>query len=227
MESRLGSTSNTIYVWGADLRPASQATGLIGPTYQRVVDAATYDTAGFLPYLQFDGIDDSMSTGSIDATVVDKAQVFVGTRKQADSVQQIIVEQSAAWSANNGAFVLQGVSTNQQWGVRGTANNARNYGPYTAPITQVLAAQLTTTAANSSAAIAARINGADVAGANDATAISTGNFGNYSLFISARNNAGSYFNGWLSSMIVRFGASLSQSQIEATESWVNQRTGAY
>jgi hypothetical protein len=228
-----GSTTATangtdgIFVWGADLRPASQATGLIGPTYQRVVDAATYDAVGFLPYLQFDGIDDSMSTGSIDATAVDKAQVFAGARKQADSVQQIIVEQSAAWSANNGAFVLQGVSTNQQWGVRGTANNARNYGSYTAPITQVLAAQLTTTAANSSAAIAARINGSDVVGVNDATAISTGNFGNHSLFIGARNNAGSYFNGWLSSLIVRFGATLSQSQIEATESWVNQKTGAF
>ena len=62
--------TESIYIWGADLRPASQATGLIGPTYQRVAAATVYDTAGFLPYLAFDGLDDSMSTNSIDFSAV-------------------------------------------------------------------------------------------------------------------------------------------------------------
>ena len=57
----VGDGTSGIYIWGADLRPDSQATGLIGPTYQRVVDAATYDAVGFLPYLQFDGLSWSMS----------------------------------------------------------------------------------------------------------------------------------------------------------------------
>lgn len=55
---------------------------------------------------------------------------------------------------------------------------------------------------------------------------SGGNFGNYPLFIGARNNASFFFTGWLTSLIVR-GAQSTQSQIEATESWVNGKTGAY
>jgi hypothetical protein len=54
----------------------------------------------------------------------------------------------------------------------------------------------------------------------------SGNFGNYPLFIGARDNASFFFNGWLTSLIVR-GAQSTQSQIEATEAWVNSRTGAY
>lgn len=70
-----------VLVWGADLRPASQATGLIGPTYQRVVDAATYDTAGFLPYLQFDGIDDEMTITTLSTLITaSEYEACVGAR---------------------------------------------------------------------------------------------------------------------------------------------------
>jgi hypothetical protein len=226
--SYAGDPTKGVYLWGADLRPASQATGLIGPTYQRVVDAATYDTAGFLPYLQFDGIDDSMSTGSIDATAVDKAQVFAGVRKQANN--GVVYEFSTAFGSNNRSFVNfagdYATATGSFWmvGARGDAVVNANQcveNAQTSPVTNVLTA-LHDISGNLTSFRKNAVFVADATGDKGA-----GNFGNYPLFIGARNNSSLYFNGWLSSMIVRFGATLSQSQIEATESWVNSRTGAY
>jgi len=45
--------TESVYVWGADLRSGSSA-----GTYQRIAAATDYATAGFLPYLAFDGVDD-------------------------------------------------------------------------------------------------------------------------------------------------------------------------
>jgi hypothetical protein len=222
-----GATTSTsgvfAYVWGADLRPASQATGLIGPTYQRVVDATTYDAVGYLPYLAFDGIDDSMSTGSIDATAVDKTQVFAGIRKLS-SATQLMYEFSADSDATNGSFGI-GADATFEYFLRSrgtlfqqiTVDNSL----YAPPVTNVTAL-VSNIAAPS---LIARINGAQI-GSNTSSQ-GAGNYGNHPLFIGARNNASLFFNGWLSSLIVRFGANLSQSQIEATESWVNGKTGAF
>jgi hypothetical protein len=228
-----GSTSVTangtdgVLFWGADLRPASQATGLIGPTYQRVVDAATYDTAGFLPYLQFDGIDDSMSTGSIDFTATDKMTVWAGVRKLSDSTA-IAFETSSDYNSNTGSFISvtgSNVAPTDRYSFasRGTgavANTTASTSVGNAPDTAVI----TGTGNISGDLNTVRRNG--VLGTNATADLGAGNFGNYPLFIGARNNASLYFNGWLTSLIVR-GAQSTQSQIEATEAWVNQRTGAY
>jgi hypothetical protein len=70
-----------------------------------------------------------------------------------------------------------------------------------------------------------RVNGAQVA--TNTTDQGTGNYGStYPLFIGSRNNASLWFNGRLTSLIVR-GAASSASEIAATESWVNGKTGAY
>jgi hypothetical protein len=225
--SYTGDGTSGIYIWGADLRPASQATGLIGPTYQRVVDAATYDTAGFLPYLQFDGIDDSMSTGSIDFTATDKMTVWAGVRKLSDSTA-IAFETSSDYNSNTGSFISvtgSNVAPTDRYSFasRGTgavANTTASTSVGNAPDTAVI----TGTGNISGDLNTVRRNG--VLGTNATADLGAGNFGNYPLFIGARNNASLYFNGWLTSLIVR-GAQSTQSQIEATEAWVNQRTGAY
>jgi hypothetical protein len=212
-----------VLISAADLRPASQATGLIGPTYQRVVDAATYDTVGFLPYLEFDGIDDSMSTGSIDFSATDKMTAWAGVRKLSTSAGWIC-ETSVSIDTNNGAFLLNVDNSGFEYIV---ASKGTTYRPaqldnsaYLSPITNVL----TEIADISGDSVVMRLNGTQVAtNTNDQ---GTGNYGNYPLFIGARNNASLYFNGWLTSLIVR-GAQSTQSQIETTESWVNGKTGAY
>jgi hypothetical protein len=233
-----GSTSVTangtdgVLVWGADLRPASQATGLIGPTYQRVVDAATYDAVGYLPYLSFDGIDDSMSTGSIDATAVDKAQVFAGVRKLSDAgfhcfvgngTPSVDTRSFALFSTYNGsgdyACQLSGAAAP---GVAETINN------FSAPRTNVTTWLLNAAGANTAAAMQARVNGASES-LSELTAYLNPStfFANRPLVLGVRSDNSFYYNGWMSSIIVRFGANLSQSQIESTESWVNGKTGAY
>jgi hypothetical protein len=213
-----------LFLWGADLRPTSQATGLIGPTYQRVAAATDYDTVGFLPYLAFDGVDDSMSTGSIDFTATDKMTVWAGVRKLSDAALAMVGELSANAGTNNGSFFLAAPRTGTAdygWRSTGTIlSDATAAASYAAPITNVLAA-----IGNISGDIAAlRVNGTQVA--TSSTDQGFGNYGNYPLFIGQRNNTSLPFNGWLSSLIIR-GAQSTDSQISATESWVNGRTGAY
>jgi hypothetical protein len=211
-----------VYLWGADLRPASQATGLIGPTYQRVVDAATYDTAGFLPYLVADGLEDAMNTGDI-VPGTDKVQVFEAVRKLTSGTQQT-VELSVNVSANNGSFSMPSDSGTGTWafGNKGSATialaeSATN--SYAAPITTVntgigdIAGDVTTL----------RVNG--VQAATSAADLGSGNYLTYPLYLFARGGTGLYFNGWMYGLIIRFGPNLSTSQIEATESWVAGKAG--
>jgi hypothetical protein len=223
--------TETILVWGADLRPTSQATGLIGPTYQRVAAATDYDTVGFLPYLAFDGVDDSMSTGSIDFTATDKMTVWAGVRKLSDAAQSAItcvgdVATNAgslefggsASAAANYILTLRGSSSLGQW----------TYTTYSAPVSNVISSglDLSNTSGAGANKTSTRINGVANAGTWSTGNAGTGNFGNYPLFIGQRNNTSLPFNGWLSSLIIR-GAQSTDSQISATESWVNGRTGAY
>ena len=221
-----------IYIWGADLRPASQATGLIGPTYQRVVDAATYDAVGFLPYLAFDGLSWSMSTNSIDFSAGDKMTVFAGVRKLSDASAtnyQTTVELSASTGISNGSYAeYSSGNVNGELGfyLRGTATVGFEPTTYNAPITLVTATSYDISQLVVAAEIKPRINGVLNQTGASGTDAGTGNFGNYPLFLGARNNSAGFLNGNLYSLIVR-GAQSTQSQIEATESWVNGKTGAF
>ena len=67
--SYTGTGTNGIFIWGADLRPANQATGTM-PLYQRVNTSSDYDTNGFPGYLKADGVDDFLQTNSIDFNTV-------------------------------------------------------------------------------------------------------------------------------------------------------------
>ena len=230
----IGDGVSGVYLWGADRRFTSQATGLIGPTYQRVVDAATYDTVGFLPYLEFNGLSWSMSTNSIDFTATDKMTVWAGVRKLSDATLGILAETSAVANSNNGAFAIGApgwspVAARYGSLIKGTSANAlfaNSPNSFAAPITNVLAMQYDLAGASNSDVMKMRLNAASQSLTFFDGPASGGNFGNYPLFIGARNNASFFFTGWLTSLIVR-GAQSTQSQIEATESWVNGKTGAY
>lgn len=222
-----GDGTSGVYLWGADLRPTSQATGLIGPTYQRVAAATDYDTVGFLPYLAFDGVDDSMSTGSIDFTATDKMTVFAGVRKLSDAAYGTVVESSTNSDTANGSFAIFNPNTSI-WNMRLKGDSTIGIidtTTFVAPITNVLTLIGNLGAATFATKMSARVNGAANQAATSGT-IGAGNFGNYPLFIGQRNGASLPFNGWMSSLIIR-GAQSTDSQISATETWVNQRTGAY
>jgi hypothetical protein len=221
--SYAGDGASSIYIWGADLRLTADATAAI-PAYQRVVTATDYDTSGFPHYLRFDGVDDSLSTGSINFTSTDKMTVFAGVTKLSDAVRGAIVELSGDVSALNGAFLVDGpgltpASDHYRFVSKGTAVAVASTGAaYPAPTTSVLAA----TSDISGDSTILRINGTQAA--SSTADLGTGNYGNYPLYIGRRGGTTLPFNGRLASLVVR-GAATSADQIAATERVIAGRTG--
>lgn len=181
-------------------------------------------------YLAFDGIDDALSTGSIDFTGTDKMTVFAGVRKLSDATEGSIVELSASYSANVGTF---GVSTsypaNPRYitGLRGTNVAAYANEVFTAPITNVVSVSYDIAGAAIADEIKSRVNG-NIPSLTSIVAASagTGNFGNWPIYIGSRGGTTLPFNGNLYSLIVR-GAQSTDAQITSAESYVNSKTSAY
>jgi len=209
------------YIWGADLRTGSSA-----GTYQRIAAATDYATAGFLPYLAFDGSDDSFGTGSIDFSATDKMSVCAGVTKLSDAAAAILVELSATTTSNSGSFYIaapEGTSSaffsSKMRGSINAASAVVTLG-FPAPVTSVISAL---------GDIASDENLLRIDGTQRASSVAdqgTGNFGNYPLYIGRRNNASLPFNGRIYQMVV-VGKTLSASELASTETFVNSRTGAY
>jgi hypothetical protein len=213
-----GGSTDSFYIWGADLRTGSSA-----GTYQRIAAATDYATAGFLPYLAL-STDDSFATNSIDFTATDKMSVCAGVTKLSDAASAMLVELSANAVLNAGSFNIQapvtGGNAEYRYGGGGTIFRSILTSGYAAPITNVLAA----TQDIVGDAMNLRVNGVSVG--TSALDQGAGNFGNYPLYIGRRNNASLPFEGRIYGLIV-CGKMLSASELSSTESWMNSRTGAY
>jgi hypothetical protein len=220
--SNNATAGDSVFVWGADLRPASQATGLIGPTYQRVAAATVYDTAGFLPYLAFDGLSWSMSAGDVIDLGTNDLTGFVGV--QQNGVTGTYYAKSVAATAAGRYAFFRDTST-----LTGFYSNGA--GDQNATVSDSNAANrvLSQLLFRSAGANTVRQNGAQVAAATPFTPESTNYNTTYRFLIGAYNNNTdtgeiSFLNGNLYSVIVVL-AQLSASQISATESWVAGKTG--
>ena len=173
-------------------------------------------------YLKFDGVDDSLSTNSISFTSTDKMSVFAGVRKLSDAAQGMVAE--IGNDANN-AFLLLAPRTNAglNYGFRSkgtTASDATSSSSYTSPITNTL-----TGLGDISGDLATlRVNG--VQAAQNTGDQGTGNFGNYPLYIGRRAGSSLPFNGQMYSMII-VGKAVTAGELSGTETYVNQKTGAY
>lgn len=195
---------------------ATQATLAQRPTYQ-------IDGTG-RPYLSFDGVDDSMVTGTI-TPAIDKLQVFAGVSKLSDVAAGVVAELSASRGANAGSFSLfapSGGTTAYYLASRGSIDPQfnTNNGPYPAPTTNVVGGVSDIAGPFRST----RVNGLAVTSTDT---LGTGNFLAYPVYIGRRGGASLPFNGRIYSLIVRFGANLTDAQITSTESYVNAKTGAY
>ena len=201
---------------------------------------ATQSTASYRPILQqdgggryyiyFDGVDDGLSTPSIDLSGTSNVSLFVGARKLSDALIQLPVEFGPNAQSTNGTFSIMAPrwAGTESWStrVRGSALNSRQHLTYAAPITNVLAIGMTTIASDSDAAETCRINTIDNVGTSLDTAVSTGNFSSQQLHIGYRFGGTLNFNGWIYSLILR-GSVSSPTEIADAESWVNTKTGAY
>jgi len=213
--------TEAVYLWGADLRVTNDGVNL--PSYQRVVDANTYDSVGFPYYLKSDGVDDCLLTGSIDFTGTNKVTVFGGIRKLSDASLSVVTELGATVASTNGTFALtapNSAAANLNFSSRGTTTVDNTVTTYTSPITNVITGIGDISAPNNQI----RVNGA-VAGTSTSSQ-GTGNYSNSALYLMRRNNASAPFNGRTFSMIVR-GASSTATEVINAETWVNTKTKAY
>lgn len=204
-----------------DIRVSNDA--MNQPAYQRVNTATDYDTAGFKPYLRFNGVNQWLQTNSIDFTYGDKMFVCAGYRALSSSLYQVATELSASYSSNAGSFVVfKNGSNTQAWyfGSSGTTFQSAEKTGYAEPITNVISG-----IGNISAPSATlRVNGTQVA--QSTVTQGTGNYGNYPLYIGARAGSSLWFNGRLHQLVVA-GKQASASEISSTETYTNTKTGAY
>jgi hypothetical protein len=212
--------TGNIDIWGAQLETGSTAT-----TYQRVTTQWDVTEAGVpsLSYLGFDGVDDGMLTSTINFSATDKVAVFAGLRKLSDVVRGTVTELTASVAANNGGFHLtapNAASATFAFESKGTALTDAVATSIAAPATRVL-----TGAADIGAdSNILRVNG--VQADSDTDDQGTGNYANAILYIGRRGGTTSPFAGNIYGLIVR-GAATGASGIGQTETWLNQRTGAY
>ena len=220
-----GSTAREVFVWQPDVRVANDA--LNQPAYQRVNTATDYDTAGFKPYLSFNGVNQWLQTNSIDFTYGDKMFVSAGVRKLSDAATAVAIEFGTDVGSIAGSFALLAPSFNggnsYRFGSRGGSSSAyAGTGVFaSAPDTAVLSG-IGNISGNTAVL---RRNGIQVA-ADTSTIQGTGNYGNYPLYIGARAGSSLWFNGRLYGLVV-VGKQARTVEISSTERYLNQKTGAY
>jgi len=169
-------------------------------------------------YLEFDGVDDFMSTPSIDFTGTDKMSVFAGVRKLSDAQIAYIV-------ATNGGLVgtmqlrAPGSSTADYRAVyRGnTATVASVAAGFAAPISNVV----TAIADSSVPSVTIKVDAGtpSTSGADPGTGI----FSAGQMLIGSVTSGAGFFNGQIFSILVR-GALTDTDAIERTEKYVANRT---
>jgi hypothetical protein len=175
-------------------------------------------------YLEFDGSDDFLRTNSIDFTGTDKVSLFAGVRKLL-STTSVLIELSNT-VGNTGTFSIQAPRLGDSYGVsvRGTTLNAVDFYTYTSPLSNVISAKTSTLAVNPNQAINVKINGAAVAGVANSSATSTGNYGNYPLYIGRRGGTSIPFTGHIYS-IVGVGRLATDAETTELEKLIAKNTG--
>lgn len=157
--------------------------------------------SGALWWLEFDGVDDFMATGSV-AFVSDKMLIGAAIRKTSDAAVGAVMEFSAAIGSNNGTFNMlapgAAAAATVQTGMKGTIRkDVSTTAIFPAPVTLVAAGQ------GDIAAGTSRILVNDVQRMADATGLGTGTFGNFPLYIGMRAGTSLPFVGNLYGLIVR------------------------
>lgn len=202
----------------ADLRPTNS--GALLPPYQRVNTATDYDTVGFPLYLKCNGSSSAMSTNSINFTATDKMTVVTGVRKLSDGLLAVLMELSLG--AVGGAFYIATPKASNvgdyTFSPSGTSAITINTTGYTAPINNVL------TAEDAILTPLAKLRVDGIQKASSSTTQGTGNFGNYPLYLFARNQVSLFFNGQFYGAIIR-GAQSDTNSVVQTENYMAKQTG--
>lgn len=213
----------------ADLRAANDGINL--PAYQRVTTATAYDTAGFPPYLKFDGVDDLLLTNSeFNLSGTNVASVFAGLSRLTNSGTSVVCE--LASFSESGSFLLA-TPTDAPAGVMnhsfvGRGSSGYSFTAYSTVAGAAYQKSVLTGISNIPAGIN-RVRSNGVWGVDSTEGnLGGGNFAKNILSIGARDGSPSslYYQGRLYSLIIR-GAQSTDAQIARTERWVNDKTKAW
>ena len=191
---------------------ATQATAASRPIFRDV---------GGLRYLECDGVDDGMVTGSIDFTGTGKMFVCAGVRKLSDAATGALLELSSSSGANSGTFALfSPTGALPTYGIRviGTAGATPSISGIPSPDSSVVS--LLGYIADDVSVI--RRNG--VVGASSSSDLGTGNYGNHPLYLFRRGGTKLPFNGLFYGAIIA-GAAYSASQIASAERYLAGKSG--
>jgi len=201
--------------------------GSVDTAYQRVVSNYDITEAGVPScyYVLANGVNTAYVTPTITPNT-DKVQVFAGVRKNSDAASGIVVETSAEYTTNPGAFVLAAPSS--------AGANSYRFGSNGAPAapganagTGVFAAAPNTSVLTGLGSISGDIatlrrNGALVE--TNTTNQGTGNYLAYPAYIYARGGTTLPFNGYDFGHAVRFGPNLDAATIARVEALIARNT---
>jgi len=209
-----GQTVGTMLDKSGNGNHARQTTAAQRPTYQ---------TGSGLHWLEFDGVDDIMSTSAIDFTSTDKMSIFIGQRNLANSTFNVIAEISNRSDITPGTFLVGNSFSNKH----------RNYGSLIkGTITREVVSANSFYAPNSSVLtllgdIAApfvtfRINKSLVG--ESTFSLGTGNYGDHSLFIGGRGLGTYLYEGRLYGVII-VGKTASTNELADVETYMAAKSG--
>lgn len=221
----LGDGTSGIYIWGAQLEVGSTAL-----PYQRndshLGGVATGDSTD-LHWLETDGVDDGMVTGSIDFTGTDKVSVFAGVRKLSDAAMGILAELSASIGQNPSSFYISAPGGVNAYGARIKAAAGIDYGfnsrTTPAPVSSVLSLKGDLTKSSLSDAVSFRLDGSAAGSVGSGSPTPVGNFGNYPLYLFRRGGASPSFNGWFYGLAIT-GRLTTDAETVATEKYLAGKT---
>lgn len=198
--------------------------GSTATAYQRVTTAFDVTEAGVpsCHYVQYDGTDDSMSTGTIDFTLTDAMSVFAGVWKRTDAALGNLLELSVDAVNTAGTFAMRAPNTTASAAYsylsRGTAL-AQAATPTTFPAPRYnLVSGLSDISVDQ---CVIRVNGTQAT--SSASDQGSGNYGNHSLFIGRRNNTNLPFAGRDYGIII-VGKAVSAGDLASTEAWLADKT---
>ena len=168
-------------------------------------------------WLDFDGIDDGLSTASVDLSASDEMSIMIGQRKTGTAVA-ILAELGSASPYGFYLAAPESASLLYTFFCRGDntaiATQAATMSSGTAPDTAVLSAT------GSISADLSKIWRNGVAGVDGTGEKGAGTFGNLPLFIGSRNNASLRYKGLVQTIFVRGGTRLTDTERQAAEQYV-------
>ena len=175
-------------------------------------------------WLEFDGIDDCLSTESIDFSASDEVSIMIGQRKTGTSTALAILAELG--SAYQNRFYLAAPETTS-WPYtflcRGASSahvtQMATMASGTAPDTAVISA---TGSISANLSKIWRNGSAGVDGTGD---MGPGTFGYYPVFIGSRNNTSLHYKGLVQTIFIRGGTRFTNTERQAAEQYVAGRIG--